>query len=180
MMRGASILAATIAIIASPCAAASSEFFSLSGDMTLESGDTWSIGAKRYRLYGVQSCIRGTSYTDRRGSKQDCGDASLAVLAAFMQDTRPSCAPIVPDADLTYAVCYATVAGQRLDLGTMLISEGFGFAALDPSGLPINPAYAVAEQHARARKAGLWQFPDVQHPSLLIGRASGADQRRSP
>jgi endonuclease YncB( thermonuclease family) len=179
MNRPAWILVAAIAIIASDATAAPSELFRFSGSVTLESGDTWSIAGKRYRLYGVQSCLRGTGYTDRQNRKKDCGDASIAVLAAFIQDTHPSCAPITQKADLTYVVCYATVAGQRLDLGTILISEGFGFAALDPNGIPVNPAYAVAEQQARSRRAGLWQFPDVQHPSVLIGRAAGVKQRGS-
>jgi endonuclease YncB( thermonuclease family) len=179
MNRRPWIMIAAIAIAASDASAAPSEFFRLSGSMILESGDTWSIAGKRYRLYGVQSCLRGTTYTDRQNRKKDCGNASLAVLAAFIQDTHPSCAPIVQRADLTYVVCYAIVAGQPLDLGTMLISEGFGFAALDQNGIPVNPAYAVAEQQARSRRAGLWQFSDVHHPSVLIGKATGARQRGS-
>lgn len=158
-----------IAALTSCEAAAQQEFFRLTGSVTLESGDAWSMADRRFRLYGVQSCLRGTTYTDLQNRQRDCGDASLAVLSAFIKDTAPFCAPIVTNADLTYVVCYATVAGKRLDLGTSMISEGYAFASLDLHGLPINPAYAVAEQDARSRKAGLWQFPDVRHPSVLIG-----------
>ncbi len=151
---------------------AAADDFSVPQGAVLESGDTWSADGQRYRLYGLQSCLRGTAYTDRSGQKQDCGDASLAVLAAFLKDTRPACAPIVKASSITYVVCAATVSGQKLDLATMLITEGYGFAALDAKGMPINAAYAVAEQEARIRKAGLWQFPDLQHPSVLLSHAA--------
>ena len=106
--------------------------------MLLEAGDTWSRGGSRNRLYGVQSCLRGTSFTDKSGKRQDGGDASLSVLSAF--------------------ICFATVDGERLDLGTMLITEEYAFAALNGEGLPVNPSYSVAEQEAKSRKSGLWQF----------------------
>ena len=152
--------------------AAPAGYIALGEGVALETGDTWSVNGQRFRLYGVQSCLRGTSFTNRAGDTQDCGEASLSVLGAFIKDTKPSCAPIARSASITYVACFATVAGQQLDLGTMLISEGYAFAALDSKGLPINPAYSVAEQEARARKSGLWQFADVQHPSILIGSAT--------
>jgi hypothetical protein len=93
-----------------------------------ETGDTWMSAGKRYRLYGLQSCLRGTFYTDGSGNKRDCGEASIAVLAAFVKDTNPVCAPLVGRADLTFVVCHASVGGQRLDLAMMLIAEGYGFA----------------------------------------------------
>ena len=50
---------------------------------------------RRYRLYGVQTCLRGTTYTDHAGQRRDCGEASLAVLAAYITDTHPVCATMV-------------------------------------------------------------------------------------
>ena len=32
------------------------------------------------RLYGVQACIRGTTFTNQSGEKVDCGEASLALI----------------------------------------------------------------------------------------------------
>ncbi|WP_307146130.1 thermonuclease family protein [Rhizobium tibeticum] len=155
------------------------EYFELREGAVLESGDTWSLHGQRYRLYGVQSCLRGTVFTNNVGVKQDCGGASLAVLVAFIRDTHPSCAPIAKASSITYVVCFATIAGERLDLGTMLIAEGYAFAALDAHGLPINTDYSVAEQQARDRKVGLWQFPDIAHPAILLSRAAKSDQERS-
>ena len=36
-----------------------SPWFPIPPDATYETGDTWTAGGKRYRLYGVQSCLRG-------------------------------------------------------------------------------------------------------------------------
>lgn len=157
-----------------PAIAAPPGYFDLKPGVTLETGDTWTDAGKRYRIYGIQSCIRGTFYTDHAGQKRDCGDASLAILAAYIKDTAPICAPAAQTSDLTYVVCYSTVKDSRLDLATMMISQGFAFASLDKFGLPVFPAYSVAEQDARARTAGLWQFKDVQHPAILLSARANA------
>jgi endonuclease YncB( thermonuclease family) len=176
-MRKAGVLGGLILAMAnSMVSSAPAGYFDLGPAVVLETGDTWSAGGSRYRLYGVQSCLRGTSFTDKSGKRQDCGDASLSVLAAFIKDTHPSCAQIATTASVHYVVCFATVDGERLDLGTMLITEGYAFAALNGEGLPVNPSYSVAEQEAKSRKSGLWQFQDVPHPSIILGRATAGDQ----
>ncbi|MGX5851056.1 thermonuclease family protein [Mesorhizobium sp. PL10] len=154
--------------------AAPQGYFDLAQGVALETGDTWVADGRTYRLYGVQSCLRGTSYTDKAGASRDCGEASLAVLAAFIRDTTPVCAPVAQHEQLTYVACYGSVAGNRMDLAVLLIASGFAFAALDTSGMPIHPEYAVIEQDARARRAGLWQFDDVQHPAILLSKNATA------
>ncbi|RWM06659.1 MAG: thermonuclease family protein [Mesorhizobium sp.] len=149
-------------------------YFDLRQGVALETGDTWIADGRTYRLYGVQSCLRGTSYTDKGGVARDCGEASLAVLAAFIRDTAPVCAPVAEAGQLTYVACYGSVVGNRMDLAVLLIASGFAFAALDTSGLPVHPEYAVIEQDARARHAGLWQFDDVQHPAILLSKNAHA------
>ena len=59
--------------------------FPIAASAALETGDTWVQGRTRLRLYGVQACIRGTFFANQLGSGQrlDCGDGSLAMLAAF-------------------------------------------------------------------------------------------------
>jgi endonuclease YncB( thermonuclease family) len=162
----------SLALITGRAGAAPAGYFDFTSGTVLETGDTWVSSGKRYRLYGLQSCLRGTSYIDAAGSKRDCGEASMAVLAALVKDTRPVCAPVVRRADVTYAICYADIGGQRLDLAMMMISEGYGFASLDSAGMPVYPAYAVAEQSAKGARRGLWQFNDVQHPAILLSRAA--------
>lgn len=168
-----SLAAVLLAFITSqPAVAAPAGYFDFTAGTVLETGDTWVSAGKRYRLFGLQSCLRGTSYTDASGNRRDCGEASIAVLAAFVKDTSPVCAPVAGRSDLTFAVCYAFVGGQRLDLAMMMISEGYGFASLDSAGMPVYPAYAVAEQKAREARRGLWQFDGVQHPAILLSRAA--------
>ncbi|MBN9235715.1 succinoglycan biosynthesis protein exoi [Mesorhizobium hungaricum] len=169
-MRALAVLVA--ASISAPVAAAPAGYFDLLPGVALESGDSWTDAGTRYHLYGVQACLRGTSYTDRSGKSDDCGEASLAVLAAFIADTRPTCAPVATITNVTHVVCYASVGVDRLDLGNLMITSGYAFAALRPDGLPYSPAYAVAEQVAREKHAGLWQFKDVQSPAILLGRAA--------
>lgn len=148
------------------------DYTPLTPEARLETGDSWTRGGERYRLYGIQSCLRGTMFTDRAGQQRDCGEASIAVLAAFIKDTRPKCAPVIIIETTRFVLCYGTVGSQHVDLATALIMEGYVFAALDANGLPVHAPYAVAEQEARARKAGLWQFSDVQHPALLLSKAA--------
>lgn len=157
------------------CSAAPQGYFDLRPGVTLETGESWIDEGRRYRLYGVQTCLRGTFYTDGVGARHDCGEASIAVLAAYIADTDPICAPISRQSGTTYVACYATIGEDRLDLANLMIVSGFAFAAIRPDGLPQHPPYAVLEQTARESRAGLWQFEDVAHPAILLGKES---QRR--
>lgn len=178
-MRGGATLCVAAVFTGSAATAAPNGYFDLRPGVTLETGDTWIAEGKRYRLYGVQSCLRGTDYTDRSGEKRDCGDASLAMLAAYIRDTHPVCAPVAKNSDTTFVGCYAMIGSERLDLANILIASGFAFAALDASGMPFHAPYAVVEQNAREARAGLWQFDDVQHPSILLSRAANESVRRN-
>lgn len=163
-----------------PVAAAPPEgYFELTSNVTLESGDNWTQNGRHFRLFGVQACLRGTPYTDKAGIRRDCGEASLAVLAAYIADTTPLCAQVAQSGGTMFVSCYATIGADRLDLANLLISSGFAFASLDGRGLPHHAPYAVAEQAARERRVGLWQFDDVQHPAILLGQTVGRE-RTSP
>lgn len=156
---------------AGTCQAAANGYFELRPGVTLETGDSWIDQGRHYRLYGIQTCLRGTAYTDRAGNRHDCGEASLTVLAAYIADTHPVCAALSTQEQTTYVACYATIGPDWLDLANLLIASGYAFAAIRADGLPQHPPYAVVEQSARERRAGLWQFSDVQHPAILLGRA---------
>ncbi|MBE1207560.1 thermonuclease family protein [Aminobacter carboxidus] len=145
-------------------------YFELKPGVTLDSGDSWQDNGRRFRLFGAQACLRGTAYTDKSAARRDCGEASLAVLAAYIADTHPVCAQVARSAGTVFVSCYATIGTDRLDLANLMISSGFAFASLDGRGLPHHPPYAVMEQAARQKKVGLWQFDDVQHPAILLGQ----------
>jgi endonuclease YncB( thermonuclease family) len=143
-------------------------------------GDTWRIGGQTFRLYGVQSCIRGTAFTNVAGARTDCGEASLAYAAALVRDTRPRCTAVARAGNprIVYAVCAATVGRSTLDLGTILITEGFAFAAADANGNPINLIYAVAEGDAQRARRGLWAAPDLPYPTRILMDAARSAVRR--
>jgi endonuclease YncB( thermonuclease family) len=141
-------------------------------------GDSWVDQGVTYRLYGVQSCIRGTSFTNAHGVQRDCGEASLAMLIAYIRDLRPQCyrAAEAPQTHTMFVFCVATpsvgaAAGSRIDLGTALISTGYAFAALTLEGRPVHPPYFVAELVAQKAQAGLWAFADLPEPNAIILRA---------
>lgn len=148
-------------------------YFELKPGVTLEGGDSWKDGGRHFRLFGMQACLRGTIYTNSAGIRRDCGEASLAVLAAYIADTKPQCAQVARSGETVLVSCYATIGPDRLDLANLMISSGFAFASLDARGLPYHAPYAVAEQTAREKRIGLWQFADVQHPAILLGQSAG-------
>lgn len=143
-----------------------------------ETGDSWIAAGQRFRLYGVQACLRGTSFTNAAGQRWDCGEVSLAMLASLIRDLRPVCAPVLEQGShgIRHVTCVATpksgrAAGSRIDLATALIAQGFVFAALQPDGKPVHMPYFVAELDAKRTKSGLWAFSDLPEPNAIILRA---------
>jgi endonuclease YncB( thermonuclease family) len=152
-----------------------SPWFPIPPDATCETGDTWTAGGKRYRLYGVQSCLRGTSFTNANGVKRDCGEANLAMLVSLVRDLRPMCyaAANIDYGRTVLVFCFATMEqgsnkGSRVDLGTALISIGYAFASVTQGGSPIHAPYLIAEGQAKNTKSGLWAFPDMPDPNAII------------
>jgi endonuclease YncB( thermonuclease family) len=150
----------------------------VAADSTFSTGDTWEANGVRYRLYGVQSCLRGTFYTDQIGTRKDCGEASMFMLASLMQDLKPLCYAVAQtrDGSTRFVICSAVLtsgsnAGKTLDVGTMLIASGFGFAALKPDGQPVNMGYAVAQNMAEEKRKGLWAFSDLPDPNAALLQA---------
>ena len=172
------IFCLAIAALASQASAAPAGYFDLRPGVAIESGETWLQDGKRFRLYGIQGCLRGTFYTTANGQRMDCGDSSIAVLAAYIKDTSPVCAPVALNGGVTFVSCFATVGQDRLDLGTLLIASGFAFASLNNQGEPYQMSYLVTEQIAKERREGLWQFVDVQHPAIVLSRQANAGVRK--
>jgi len=141
-----------------PASSGPNGYFDLQPTVALEAGGGWITDGTRYRLFGVQSFSTGAIFTNKAGEKKNRDDASRAVLAAYIKDTRPVCAPVMKVADTTTVTCYAAIGGNRQDLAMILISSGFAFAEVREDGRPLYEPYAAAEAQARERRAGLWQF----------------------
>lgn len=181
-MRGTSLAAALAALSLAHSAtlaqSAPSRWFPVPDTAVYQTGDSWSDGGTTFRLYGVQSCLRGTSFTNAHGVRRDCGEASLAMLIALIRDLRPQCfdAAEARQARTMFVFCVATRMvgvgkGSRIDLGTALIATGFAFAALKPDGAPVHAPYLEAQALARTTRTGLWAFPDLPDPNAIILRA---------
>lgn len=152
-----------------------SPWFPIPADAVYETGDAWSHGGKRYRLYGVQSCLRGTSFTNAKGLRRDCGEASLAMLVSLVRDLRPLCyaAATIDSGNTVLVFCFGAMEqgpnkGARVELGTALISIGYGFASIKFDGQPVYAPYLIAETQAKKTKSGLWAYADMPDPNAII------------
>ncbi len=151
------------------------EWKPIAPDAMFLTGDTWTKDQITYRLYGVQACIRGTTFTNEQNTRSDCGDASMLMLVNLVNDWKPMCYPVYqsPDARSQFVICSARItrgqsAGAVIDLGTALISSGFAFASLNVSGQPVDQAYLVSQMVAKNKKKGLWAFADLPDPNFII------------
>ncbi|NRA88582.1 MAG: thermonuclease family protein [Rhizobiales bacterium] len=137
--------------------------------VTLLSGDTWRQDEVKYQLYGVQSCLRGTSFINAANQQLDCGEASMKILASFFKDVPTICRPILSSDTTTYVNCKIKVDKEIVDLGTALISIGFHFAARDfKQNTPLNITYQAAEKNAFKTSSGLWNYNSFPHPVEIL------------
>jgi len=143
-----------------------------------ETGDTWIADGRRYRLYGLQTCLRGTNITLSQGVVRDCGELNLIMAQALIRDTKPVCTTVAElDANNAVVVCQTTTGERGYDLATYMIAQGWGFAAIDAAGQLVVPGYRVAEESARSARVGLWAYSDLPHPvSVLMSQRQNAEQ----
>jgi endonuclease YncB( thermonuclease family) len=170
------VFGTTIAYLFLPDAAPAQEgWFPFPMNATFETGDTWIAKGQRYRLYGVQSCLRGTFFTNPQNQKVDCGEAAIAMLAAMAKDLKPVCSVTARSAQIAYVVCLADLSVQgrtaRLDFATSLLTAGYSFAALTPDGKPVHEPYFVAQYAAQQEKRGFHAFPDTPDPNVILLRS---------
>lgn len=144
--------------------------FVVARDIQIESGDTWTQDGVKYRLYGVQSCLRGTDFV-QGAQRLDCGLASIAQFAALVQTSPASCQPLGAANDgAMFVVCGAKVGEVTIDVGTALIASGYAFAAVAKSGAPINENYLVTELVAKNARQGLWAGVFTHPVQMLLAR----------
>lgn len=153
------------------------EFVPFPAQAQFETGDSWISGGRRYRLYGLQTCLRGTPVTISGGVVRDCGELNLIMAQAMIRDTRPVCTTIRNiDQNNAVVACQTTTGERRYDLATYMIAQGWGFAAVDNAGHLIVPGYRVAEESARSARAGLWAYSDMPHPISVLTKSAGAQR----
>ncbi|WP_107676446.1 thermonuclease family protein [Agrobacterium sp. LAD9] len=155
----------------------SSAFVPFPTHAQFETGDSWVSGGRRYRLYGLQACLRGTAVTVSQGTSRDCGELNVIMMQALVRDTKPICTNIqMIDQNNAAVACQTTAGENRYDLATYVIAQGWGFAAVDSTGQLIVPGYRVAEESARTARAGLWAYPDMPHPVSVLMQQAGVSR----
>lgn len=161
-------LSLIITLLVASTAAAQEQTISFPAGVSFKTGDTWTYESRKFRLFGVQSCLRGTTFRSPDGDESDCGLRSIASIAALFSTGSIGCQPVgrAKD-DAIFVVCAAEVDGRTVDVGTALISSGAAFAAVFPSGAPVSSAYAVAESAAKEVRNGLWAGT-FEHPTSLL------------
>lgn len=160
-----------IAMLVASTAVAQDKAISFPSDVSFETGDTWAYEGRKYRVFGVQACLRGTTFRSPDGDEVDCGMRSIASIAALFSTGSIGCQPVGNAKDgATFVVCAAEIDGMTVDVGTALISSGGAFAAVFPSGAPVSASYAIAEKDAKDSRAGLWAGRFVHPVSLLLGQ----------
>lgn len=180
MRYNVSLLTAFVTVSLCQCAYAQEKaapvnpnpIFSVPEGVTFLTGDSWDQGGTIVRLYGVQSCIRGTSM-QTSGVVTDCGEISMLYLANFLKNAPTACQGVgTTQAPAQYlVVCKSQIGGQTVDLGTSLIIKGFAFASIDSANQPLSYQYVIAEQEARTHKVGLWAFEKFPHPNSIMREA---------
>lgn len=171
-------------LVSPPDSCAQDQWLPFPPNAVFETGETWVANGQRFRLYGVQSCLRGTFFTNARGSRVDCGEAGVAMLAAMVKDLKPLCSVSARATEFAYVVCIANVTVQdratRLDLATSLITAGYSFAAFNSDGRPVHEPYVVAQVAAQQAKRGFHAFADVPDPNVILLRALRSQVPSSP
>ncbi|MGJ7042236.1 endonuclease YncB(thermonuclease family) [Shinella sp. BE166] len=164
-------LSLALALLLATTARAQEQTISFPAAVSFETGDSWQYEGRKFRLFGVQACIRGTVYRAPDGTESDCGMQSIASLAALFSTGSIGCQPVgrAKD-DATFVVCAAQLDNTTIDVGTALISFGAAFAAVFPSGAPVSAAYAVAESSARDSASGLWSGAFTHPVSVLLDK----------
>ena len=66
-------------------------YLHLPAQAQFETGDSWVSGGRRYRLYGLQTCLRGTSVTGTGDTVRDCGELNVIMTQSLIHDTKPVC-----------------------------------------------------------------------------------------
>lgn len=162
-------LSLVLALVLASVAGAQEETKSFPANVSFETGDTWVYESRKFRLFGVQACLRGTTYRSPEGDEVDCGMRSIASIAALFSTGSVGCQPLGDAKDsATFVVCAAEIDGTTVDVGTALISSGAAFAAVFPSGAPVSSTYAVAESAAKEGRNGLWDGTFVHPASVLL------------
>ncbi len=142
MIRRLSLMALAIGLAAAAPA-------QVTGPARVVDGDTFSLGAERVRLWGVDAPEGRQVCQDAQGSGYACGDVARDQLSRLIGGQAVRCE--VRDRD-PYGRAVSRCWVGAIDLGAALVSAGWAVDYRAFSG----GAYASAEAAARQARRGLW------------------------
>lgn len=121
----------------------------IAGRARVVDGDTFSVGAERIRLWGVDAPEGRQVCQDARGQGYRCGDTAREQLARLIGGQTLRCE--VRDRD-PYGRAVSRCLSGATDLGEAMVRAGWAVDYVQFS----RGAYASAEVEARRARRGLW------------------------
>jgi len=137
---------ALVALAVGLAAAAPAE---LTGPARVVDGDTFSVGAERVRLWGVDAPEGRQVCQNAQGQDFDCGDAARDQLVRVIGGRVVRC--VVRDRD-PYGRAVSRCQAGSTDLGEAIVRAGWAVDYVQFS----RGAYASVEAEARRARRGLW------------------------
>lgn len=128
-------------------------------------GDSFAIGGRRIRLFGIDAPERGQSCADADGRRYDCGAAAGEALTRLIGNELPRCTERDRDSyGRSVAVC--TVGGRELNRA--MVAEGWAIAFTRYSR-----DYVGDEATARRARRGLWRGRFERPDQYRAGQRNG-------
>ena len=118
----------------------------ISGTVTKSDGDSFWIGDREIRLFGIDAFEAGQT-CEIEGRRYDCGATSIAAMRGLTRGTLTCRGDSFDRYDRLLAVCFA----DREDINAAMVERGHALAYRRYSR-----DYVDEERKAKASKSGVW------------------------
>ena len=116
------------------------------------SGDTFEVGGRYFRLFGISAPIANQTCLDGKGRSYRCGKTAALWLKEWIDGEELECHVIQQD---TTGNMVGTCALGEYDIGAALVNAGWAVA--NPKYADAYAIYVVYEEQAQRNKRGLWE-----------------------
>lgn len=116
------------------------------------SGDTFEVGGRYFRLFGISAPIANQTCTDGKGRAYRCGKQAALWLKEWIEGEELECHVIQQD---TNGNMVGTCAFGPYDISAALVNAGWAVA--NPKYADAYAIYVVYEEQAQKNRRGLWE-----------------------